>query len=513
MQRKNSELSALLEQLDLGISVAESDPLLEVARIETSAFSDLFHDRVDLVPGTKGSGKTALFRIFVEFLPSGLLSQKKVIIAHGVHSLGNPVFHAFNDEFSKLSEEEFVSFWCIYLVSLAHEQFIKNPEYRALLTPAIGKIGKFKEACENAGIPEIQSEKSLLDVLGWALHALRSWRPKLKYKDPACGEFELDLFGSVGDFPPSKEGEVNNTNDSLPSYANDIKSALEEVLKSCDLSLWLMVDRLDEVFPRRSEVEKRALRGLLKAINYFRSPSIRVKVFLRDDMLEEIVSSGEGFTALTHVTARQSDTLRWGEEQIKTFVVKRFSANDALVKHLNLDKEKLNASATYRDECFYKIFPPTVHKGTNQSSTIRWIYNRCSDGKGVVTPRDVLDLLIRAKQRQQDICKADPDGDVGCIIGASALQYGFEELSKRKRDTYLSAEFPHLWQHIQKFSEGKTQYSESAIKKLLGSAKWQKVTDDLLSIGFLSKSVRRGKTSFDIPFLYRHGMKLTQGNA
>jgi len=56
MAHQNKVLSTLLQVLDLGSSVAESDTLLEAARIETSAFADLLNDRVDLIPGTKGSG-------------------------------------------------------------------------------------------------------------------------------------------------------------------------------------------------------------------------------------------------------------------------------------------------------------------------------------------------------------------------------------------------------------------------------------------------------------------------
>ena len=120
MAHPNQLLSTILRSLDLGSSVAESDTLLEAARIETSAFTDLLYDRVDLVPGTKGSGKSALFRIFVDFLPEKFLQQNKVVVAHGIQAPGDPVFHAFSDRFLKLSEEEFVSFWCIYLVSLAN---------------------------------------------------------------------------------------------------------------------------------------------------------------------------------------------------------------------------------------------------------------------------------------------------------------------------------------------------------------------------------------------------------
>jgi hypothetical protein len=510
MAHQHKILSPLLQTLDLGSSVAESDTLLEAARIETSAFADLLNDRVDLIPGTKGSGKSALFRIFVDFLPAFLLKQHKVVVAHGIQTPGDPVFHAFADRFGKLSEEEFVSFWCIYLVSLAHEHFIKSPRYRRFLSGAGTEIQKFRQACAHAKIPEIQAKKSLKDILEWSLYVLTSWRPKLKFRPPGDGgEFEVDLFGE-------QSAGVENTEEtpphSLPKYVNDIQVALEGVLAASHLSLWLMVDRLDEIFPRRSDVERTALRGLLRAMRYFASPNIRVKVFLRDDMLEQVVGTDNGFTALTHVTVRQADTLRWTQDQILAMVVKRFFADDALVGYLQVDRGHLEASAAYRKECFDKVFPATVFRGPKQSPTIRWIYNRCADGRVVVTPRDVLDLLIRAKQRQQDIYGADPEGTSEHLIGAAAIQYGFEELSKRKRQTYLQAEFPHLWKDIAKFVGGKTDYNASTLQGLLGP-KWNVIAEHLLGIGFFSKGVKRGEAVYSIPFLYRHGMNLTQGRA
>jgi len=235
-------------------------------------------------------------------------------------------------------------------------------------------------------------------------------------------------------------------------------------------------------------------------------------VFLRDDMLEQVVGTSDGFTALTHVTARQADTLRWTEDQILAMVVKRLVANNNLVKYLKLNREQVEASASYRAQCFDTVFPPTVFRGPKQSTTIRWICNRCADGRGVITPRDVLDLLIRAKQKQQDICGADPEGKSDWVIDTAAIQYGFEELSKRKRDTYLRAEFPHLWKDIEKFSGGKTEYDINTLEKLLGK-KWRATSEHLLAVGFFSKYEKDGEAVFSIPFLYRHGMQLTQGRA
>ena len=510
MEHKNQIIGELLKSLDFGSSIAESDNLLEAARIETSAFTDLLSDRIDLIPGTKGSGKSALFRIVVDFLPDYLLRQRKVVVAHGVQSPGDPVFQAFNKEFSKLSEQDFVSFWCIYLVSLAHEQFVKGDRYGKYLSGASAEIQAFRLACQNANIPEIKAQKSLYGILQWTLEALSKWRPKVKYRNQDIGEVEVDLFGQ-----PQIATSVEEKKDdiALPTYVGQVKKTLEAILGKANLSLWLMIDRLDEIFPRRSALERTALRGLLRAMRFFDSKCIRVKVFLRDDMLDQVVRGTEGFTALTHITARQADTLRWKEDQILSMVVKRlFVANQKLAQYLKIDAKRVEASTEYREHAFYKVFPKTVYRGPKQTTTLRWIYNRCADGRGVVTPRDVIELLSRAKQRQQDEFTANTDGSSEFVIGPGALQYGLEELSKRKKQTYLQAEFPHLWAQIEKFVGGKTEYDEVALQRVLGRDS-KSLVDDLVSIGLLGKKTSRGNTIYSIPFLYRHGLELTQGKA
>jgi len=369
MSHKNGFLAQLLQGLELGSSVAEDDDLLEVARVETSGFTDLLNDRVDLIPGTKGSGKSALFRIVVNFLPNLLLTQRKVVVAHGIQSPGDPVFQAFNKEFSKLSEQDFVSFWCIYLVSLAHEQFIKNQQYADFLSGVSNEIESFRRACQAAKIPEIKAKKSLREILEWGLHVLASWRPIVSYKLPDdSGELQLHLFKTND----TKDRDIKNAKqeDTIPRYINDIKESLDRILDASQLSLWLMIDRLDEIFPRRSQLEKVALRSLLRAMRFFSSTRIRVKIFLRDDMLDQVVRSENGFTALTHITVRQSDTLRWTEDQILSMIVKRVFVNREVSSYLNINIDRLNASADYRTESFYKFFPPTVHKGPKQSLTL-----------------------------------------------------------------------------------------------------------------------------------------------
>ena len=143
---KKIEAASLLAGLDLGSAVAELDTLLETARVETSVFDDLLADRIDLIPGTKGSGKTALYRIFVDFLPKTMLKDKKVVIAHGVKQRQDTVFLAYKKQFDQLTESDFVDFWCIYLMSLAYEQFIRADDFAGVLAKCSDEISVFRAA-------------------------------------------------------------------------------------------------------------------------------------------------------------------------------------------------------------------------------------------------------------------------------------------------------------------------------------------------------------------------------
>jgi len=511
MDYKNEDLVRVLDKVDLGASVAEQDNMLESARVETSVFTDLLKDRVDLIPGTKGSGKSALYRIFVDFLPRILLNQHRVVLAHGVQRAGDQVFQVFTDRFEKMDENDFVNFWSIYLVSLANERFVKEKRFASYLAKCNDEVRSFKKACAAARIPEFEKPKSLRDVLDWALDAVKELKLRFSIKPPGdSAEYTLTLFGPQEATKQSGAGDQQPNG--YPHYVTDIRDRLEAILKKASLTLWLMIDRLDEIFPRRSELETRALRGLLRTLRIFESSEIRVKVFLRDDILRQIVSTPEGFTALTHITARQADTLKWSEQEILTMIVNRLLACDELCELLKVDRERVAASHEYRNEVFYLIFPPTVHRGSNQSPTLRWIYTHTQDGNGVVTPRDVIDLLTRAKQRQLNDYLADPTGSSQCIIGATAIQYGLTELSKRKRETYLQAEFPHLWKSISGFIGGKTEYSGHAIRQVFGKG-YERIIEDLVSIGVLRRERRRsdGAESFKIPFMYREGLELKQG--
>jgi hypothetical protein len=123
-----------------------------------------------------------------------------------------------------------------------------------------------------------------------------------------------------------------------------------------------------------------------------------------------------------------------------------------------------------------------------------------------------LDLITKAKQKQQDEFNQTPQGESPWLIGPKAILHGLEELSKRKRDTYLNAEYPHLWSHIKKFEGGKTEYDAANLEQILGK-KWEAICADLLSIGVLGKSGRGSEATYIFPHVYRKSLNQTQGRA
>ena len=499
-----TELVKLINSIDLGAPVAEHDTVLYEARIETTAFQDLFRDRVDLIPGTKGSGKTALYRIVSDFLRPIMLKTRTVILT-GVEATGDPVFQAFKKRFEELSEAEFENFWRIYFIALLLERFVKNDEYKEMLFRAEAEVKDFVARCRKAKIPEANHSRSFKDIVEGVLRCIR-----LKVGTAAPSAEGMSY--SVVEVEPAEpvDGKGDKQVEVTPVFLNDLHDSILKVLKKAGVKIWIMLDRLDEVFPRRTKLERKALRALLHTTRSFPTASIRIKIFLRDDIFENVLVGHEGFTALTHIEARRSPTLCWSAKDIQMLIVKRFAANSRVRSFFHIDKRRIEQNdMEHAVEVFTKMFPGQVVPGKRQSETLDWLYYHCADGRGVVTPRDVIDLLEFALKAQVDNLNRGVEKPE-CLIGALAFKEAFGELSKKKCRTYLVAEFPEFWPDIKKFENSKAEHNEESLAKLLGS-KWQEKVEDLLALGFLQHKPK--SKTYVVPFIFRSGMSLRQGKA
>ena len=484
----------LLDQFDIGASTAEKDPLLESAKIDTQEFYDLYHhDRIDIIRGIKGAGKTALYRVFY-FLRDFMVEKKNLHCIFGVEATGDPVFRLYKDNFEKFNEIEFENFWGVYFVSLTYNLIFTS---QSILNKLSSKdIEEIDRILNNMGLEIEKTSFKIRDIIGSILGEFKRFRGGIDVavdmENPAVVTFKPTLK-----FIDKKLPDISKQ----PIYLAEYKEKIIKILKKNDIKIWLMLDRLDEVFPHRSSIELNGLKGLLKAAYNFTDPNLRIKIFLRDDILDYLTEGG--FTALTHVVDRCSSTMMWSRDDIIYLVIKRICENKSFVYEYEIDKDLIDKDKKYREELFHKIFPPTIGK----SRTIDWLYKNCSDSNGNVTPRDIIDFFKFAKAIQFNKFKLNPS-ELDYLLDEDTFKTGLEKLSEHKKVTFLFAEFPHFKSTLLRFEGKHLELTQELLQKMLGKD-WIKKVDELSSIGFIGKIHKKG--TFKIPEIWRKGFNMRRG--
>ena len=110
------EIKELLRTLELGSSVAEFDQALDRYFVETEAFRALALDKADIISGEKGTGKSALYRVFSKRYTT-IRELSKVEVVSGFNPAGSPIFQRLGT-FQALTESQYVSIWKAYFLSL-----------------------------------------------------------------------------------------------------------------------------------------------------------------------------------------------------------------------------------------------------------------------------------------------------------------------------------------------------------------------------------------------------------
>lgn len=314
----------LIAALDFGGMTAEADELLSKARVDTPAFSELLEDRVDLVIGCKGSGKTAIFRLCLDNSAEFFKKAKTILINGADEPRQEPAFQRYIKDFEKYSEDDFQMFWKIYFVYLLNDCIFQSSTYKDSLKLVKSDLKKFKDDCTESKIPLLGSHSSLIKIM----HNVISFIKNIKVKKVEGGVGLDGAKGSVEFGQPEKPISPELLESSHSISIATLLENVENVLKKSGLNVWIMLDRLDEVFPRRSDIERKALRSLLRCLRMFQTQHLRLKVFLRDDIFESVTEGG--FAALTHIKDRCSGRLSWDQEEIIHLVLNRVLYNKPL---------------------------------------------------------------------------------------------------------------------------------------------------------------------------------------
>jgi len=279
---------------------------------------------------------------------------------------------------------------------------------------------------------------------------------------------------------------------------------IKDYCRSCNKAVWVLFDRLDEAFVGQPKIELPALRSLFRSyldLQLF-SPHVQLKLFVRKDLYQDITEGG--FVNLTHVQAR-STTIGWSDDDLFALLCRRIRQSEGLMRAIEIDNRSSN------ETLFSKIFPAQVDAGDRRPTTWNWMLSRIQDGNGLRSPRNLVDLVNKARDAQirkeeREVKRVTRSGP---LIEGEALKVALGELSEMRVNDTLLAESGEAARYIKAFRRGKAEHNRASIGALVkkrGEA-LDEIINGLKDVGF----VQEVGTSLKIPMLYRSGLGIVQG--
>ena len=482
----------IVRKLDLGNSVAEFDKELEKYFVETEPFRALIDDRADVIAGDKGTGKTALYRILCKRY--GSIDQlKRVEVVTAFNPSGNPVFQRLAQH-EILTEAQYIAVWKAYVLSLVGNWLLK-------LYDGDERTDKMHELHDLLKRTALRvGDDSPTTVFSKIMTALARVFPDSAEVTMTLSETGIPIIVPKVGFTRT-DASLEQPQEVPHEQALGLLNA---ALNDADFDVWVVLDRLDEAFQGSPSTETPALRALFRTyLDLLEFQKIKLKLFVRRDLFRKITQGG--FVNLTHVNARKVEII-WEEEDLMNLLCRRIREAPTLLTDID-------AQDVSDKELFDCIFPEKVDDAERKPTTWRWIMARIRDGNDVKPPRNLIDLVSKAREaqlRRED--RESRDFVAGqALIEPDSIRRALSRLSAERVEDTLLAEAGEFSGVIEKFRDGKAEHNEESIATQLGisKAEVQAAVKPLVELGVLETV----GDSYKIPMLYRDGLGITQGKA
>ncbi len=485
----------ILEDITFGDQVAENEAAtLASYFVETQPWKKLYRGEVDIIFGSKGAGKSALYTLLLasreEFM------EKSVILLSAEKPTGKTVFSDITDE-PPTEEREFVTLWKIYFCQLIVDWLIENEL-------CFGKAQEVADKLVEAGLIE---EKNTLKRL---VNSAKTFARNLMQIEGVEGgaTFEGGVTGKITFHTPSQELKLDGY-----SSVDDLLGMLNSHLADNEKSCWVLCDRLDVAFDQSDDLEKNAIRALFKVYRDIEEyESISLKIFLRDDIWTRITQ--DGFREASHIT--RDITISWNSRNLLNLVVRRALQNSEVLEKYSADADYILSDHERQNEFYYKMFPKQVDVGERQSETFEWILSRTRDGLSNTPPRELIHYYnetLSQEMREQDI--ANDNVEEPNIVSRGSIKNAAYEVSKTRFVKTIFSEYADLKTWIMAFENKKAEHNLSTLCEVWGVAQAEAVSiaNKLAEIGFFELRAARNEKLYKIPFIYRFYLDVVQGKA
>ncbi|WP_215406994.1 hypothetical protein [Janthinobacterium sp. JC611] len=492
---------ALLESAEFGSRIAEDEvDELHSYFVETDQWRRILSGEVDIIFGAKGAGKSALYSLLVAQKDKLRLGARTLFIS-AENPRGTPVFRDLTTSPS-LSEESFRGLWKLYFLSISANYI------RTHLTATSQRNADAESVINMLSLNGLCAPNvTLLTRLKSVLEYIRRHVPTFEggVIDPNTG---LKITGKITFSEPTAEQR------SLGYQSlDDLFDHLNNAFSHFRITVWLALDRLDVAFSDSDTLERNALRALFRTyLDMSSLTHIKVKIFLRDDIWRKIVNGG--FREASHII--RTTTIAWDQQSLMNLLVRRIASNAEICSRAGLSKAEILSTAKSQESFFYRIFPAQVDAGQRQPKSLDWMLSRTADGTGRTAPRELIHLLLAAKEEQLKLYhlgNASPDGDL--LFSKQAIRAALPVVSKARYDQTLCAEYPSLKPYLDKLEREKTQQSRESLASLWNCPveDSSNIAEKLVEAGFFERRGTKETPIYWIPFLYRDALNLVQGAA
>jgi MinD-like ATPase involved in chromosome partitioning or flagellar assembly len=368
----------------------------------TGDFPKFLSERTSLIRGAKGTGKSLLFRLFVEqsvrakelSRPQMNLDRVQFIGAHGRSNLDNLILAS--DDFetfeAQAGQERWQSLWRAYaLLRLAY----KIPSI------PVPDVELHQELDRLVTVPSIPHR----DIVDWLVRAAQI----------------------------SERGTV----------ISDTFRAINRWLDTEKQQIWLLYDELDVGFGSSKESHSRRRRALEALLSWWLEfgdtlSNVKMKSFIREDIWREI-----NFPNKSHYTGHDL-VLRWQEEDLWRLVLRRAlnapTFAERMFNAFGLDKNRLEQMDVDSLRRFlHPLWGERMGRG-RKAYTHRWVLRRIADARENRFPRSL--ILLMAKAVENEKTQGSPQQDI--LLRPRSLQDALLYVSQKRveevRDEYHELE-------------------------------------------------------------------------
>lgn len=466
----SEERSKILTEVKFRAAIAQDMEPDDIRKIfqRTGDFPKFLEDRNYLIRGAKGTGKSLLFRLFVEqpgtakelARPYADLSHIDFIAGHGRAGLQKTILNTndFDSYERQIGNTGWRFFWQNYVLLQLSREY---PEVRSLNTL-------------DSRLAEISAKEQVshAEIVQWLVERAQS---------PLSGP-----------------------------QANDGFDAIDRWLNQNSKKVWIFYDELDSGFGQDNKRRQRALEELFAWWLEISSSlkNITPKILLREDIWNNLNLTNQG-----HYQGR-SIQLRWDEADLWRLVLRQLlNSSDTFQKLVN---DKFGLAADRLDNIEEELLRQSLYPlwnmrmgRTKKAYTHNWVRSRITDTQDNRFPRSLILLLQAAVEIEKSYAERNV---YESVLRPLALINALPSISKQRVEEVRN-EYPEFIEFLTKLRNESSPISIDRLSEVweLRDADLKALVVNMVQSGIMKEYARpseEDKARYSIAEIYLSGLDM-----